>query len=384
MKTLIKDALLLDANREYEKRDVLIEDELISEIAETIDAAGADRIIELRGNTLLPGFIDSHIHVVNDQKGFHDRGLLAWAYNGQTTIRELGILRIFELDDYLAWLKEHQGAQYPHVVTTGKYIAVEGGYGARSGMIIETAEQAVAGVEFMHERGCPGIKIGYADGGVGGDGPKMAPEIVKALCAAAAERGMFVTAHLTKARSLDILIDCGINEAAHTPDDEIPTDVLKKMVDKNVAMVTTVGDPSLPPANFLLNPPGSTKPLDAIDYALARNIGIATMLKNLREFYKLGGTIAVGTDLLRSSDYIRDARIPVIELKHLSAIGMSLREVVAAATINGARLCRTDKTEGSIDVGKKANLISIPGKLDDFDKLLEPSMVINRGVRIRG
>lgn len=384
MKILLKNAMLLDVNREYEKRDVLLENENIADIAETIDAAEVDKIIELNGYTLLPGFIDSHIHVVNDQKGFHDKGMLAWAYNGQTTVRELGLLRIFELDEYLQWLDKHQSAQYPHVVTTGKYIAIAGGYGSRSGIIIETAEQAVEAVEFMHKHGCPGIKIGYADGGVGGDGPKMDPEIVKSLCQKAAEYGMFVTAHLTKAKSLDILVDCGINEAAHTPDDEIPLSLLQKMVDKNVAMITTVGDPTVPPAAFLLNPPGSTEPLDAIDYALERNIGIAMMLKNLREFYKLGGTIAVGTDLLRSSDYVTDARIPVVELKHLSAIGMSLREVVAAATINGAKLCHTDDMEGSIDIGKRANLIAIHGKLDDFDKLLEPSLVINKGVKIRG
>jgi 5-methylthioadenosine/S-adenosylhomocysteine deaminase len=61
---LIKNALILNPNNFEEKRQsVLIKDDLISEIAEEIDESNADKIIDASGKILLPGFVNTHTHL---------------------------------------------------------------------------------------------------------------------------------------------------------------------------------------------------------------------------------------------------------------------------------------------------------------------------------
>ena len=61
---LIKNALILNPNNFEEKRQsVLIKDDLISEIADEIDESNADKIIDASGKILLPGFVNTHTHL---------------------------------------------------------------------------------------------------------------------------------------------------------------------------------------------------------------------------------------------------------------------------------------------------------------------------------
>ena len=61
--TLIKDAIIVTQNgkREVKRGNILIKGNRISEIGET--STDADRIIEADGNIVLPGFINTHCHV---------------------------------------------------------------------------------------------------------------------------------------------------------------------------------------------------------------------------------------------------------------------------------------------------------------------------------
>lgn len=62
MKTLLKNANIYDGTgAEAFTADVLIEDDVISAVAEHIEAE-VDRVIELEGKSLAPGFIDAHSH----------------------------------------------------------------------------------------------------------------------------------------------------------------------------------------------------------------------------------------------------------------------------------------------------------------------------------
>ena len=61
---LIKNALILNPNNfENKKQSLLIKDDLIAEIAETIDEGNVDKIIDAEGKILLPGLINTHTHV---------------------------------------------------------------------------------------------------------------------------------------------------------------------------------------------------------------------------------------------------------------------------------------------------------------------------------
>ena len=61
---LIKNALILNPNNfEEKKQSLLIKNDLIAEISEEIDESNVDKIIDANGKILLPGFINTHTHL---------------------------------------------------------------------------------------------------------------------------------------------------------------------------------------------------------------------------------------------------------------------------------------------------------------------------------
>ena len=61
---LIKNALILNPNNfENKKQSLLIKDDLIAEISDEIDDSNADKIIDAEGKILLPGLINTHTHL---------------------------------------------------------------------------------------------------------------------------------------------------------------------------------------------------------------------------------------------------------------------------------------------------------------------------------
>ena len=61
---LIKNAFILSPNTDFkEKQDVLIKDDLIAEISDEIDESNVDKIIDGEGKVLLPGFVNTHTHL---------------------------------------------------------------------------------------------------------------------------------------------------------------------------------------------------------------------------------------------------------------------------------------------------------------------------------
>ncbi|RCO06253.1 dihydroorotase, partial [Bacilli bacterium] len=62
MKIILKNTKRLLPSNELENCEILIEDNQIKEINSTISEV-ADREIDVKGNLVLPGFIDVHIHL---------------------------------------------------------------------------------------------------------------------------------------------------------------------------------------------------------------------------------------------------------------------------------------------------------------------------------
>ena len=61
---LIKNALILNPNNfEEKKQSLLIKNDLIAEISDEIDEGNVDKIIDASGKILLPGFVNTHTHL---------------------------------------------------------------------------------------------------------------------------------------------------------------------------------------------------------------------------------------------------------------------------------------------------------------------------------
>ena len=62
-----------------------------------------------------------------------------------------------------------------------------------------------------------------------------------------------------------------------------------------------------------------------------------------------------------------------------------MAEVIDAATINAAKICKIDDQVGSIAVGKQANIIAVKDAIDEtFEALSHVEFVMNRGQVIKG
>jgi len=110
----------------------------------------------------------------------------------------------------------------------------------------------------------------------------------------------------------------------------------------------------------------------------------AICVDNVARFFKAGGMVAVGTDTMRMESQPHVATMPVGEMKLLYKAGLSVADVIDAATINAAIVCGIFDEVGSIEVGKKANIIAVKDEIDEtFDALSHVEFVMNRGVVIK-
>ncbi len=395
MKTLLKHAALLDASYQGEIFDVLVENDKIFAIGK--DLPMGDSVIDLAGYTLLPGFIDAHIHVATKEDCFPDEPLLAWAHNGVTTVRELGMLCTRSMEDYAPWIAEQNcRPETARLIATGKYIDVPGGYGAGPeprrvmGTMISNAQEAAAAVDAAKAAGFSGIKIGIADGMP--DAPRMTDEEITAICQRAKALGMWTACHIGTSDSLETMIRCGIGEAGHTPSDPMSDELIANMVEKGIPMDTTVGDPDKgiePPPGMDLpggpgGPGGMPMMFDPEKMAAEQKEKQANKRENLRRNYKAGGKLVLGTALVPSRSFYKDATIPTGEMRQLLAAGIPFQEIIKAGTISAAEVVGTDQEEGTITVGKSANLIAVKGQVDDsFAALKQVALVMHYGKIIR-
>ena len=237
-------------------RDVLIRDGLVAEVGSGLDAPGGVPVLDLAGHTCLPGLIDMHAHVVEQQEDTHDlsvyltrseeeslahgrplavKTLLA----GFTTVRNVGV--------YYGWtsrrLRDEIAAGQaigPRMEVAGFYLTVPGGGGdlllpgldesdipahLRLGVargpaaFREKAEAAIAGGADVIKVIASGAVLAY--GGVPG-APEMTREELDAVVAVARAAGVPVTAHAHGAQSIKDAILAGVDTIEHASliDDE--------------------------------------------------------------------------------------------------------------------------------------------------------------------
>ena len=94
--------------------------------------------------------------------------------------------------------------------------------------------------------------------------------------------------------------------------------------------------------------------------------------------------MAVGTDFMFENPPYQTVGIPVHELRLLRKAGLSLDEIIRAATIDSARVCGVAGETGSIEEGKRADIIAVSAPVDDTFRAFETiPFVMNRGSIIK-
>ncbi|WP_044893832.1 dihydroorotase [Bacillus alveayuensis] len=110
MAIILKNGKWLNENGEFEKVEVKIEDDKISEIAPDIMGDEIDEIIDVQGSFIAPGFIDLHVHL-REPGGEHKEtiatGTLAAAKGGFTTVAAMPNTRpVPDTKEQMEWLQQ--------------------------------------------------------------------------------------------------------------------------------------------------------------------------------------------------------------------------------------------------------------------------------------
>lgn len=322
------------------------------------------KVIDLDGKTILPGFINSHVHINYANPNY----IKTWLNSGITTIRDMGILDNTEILESIEKRKTILNTyEFPRLIIAGKFLTAPGGYGGSNPIRISTKEEVVQKVDELLGMGCDLIKTVLEDGydpstfGL----PKLNPDILKSICDEAHKKGAWVSAHVSQAKNLEILVEAGINEAAHNVYDKISDELLVKMVKKNVWMTPTMN---------LYKSFSDKYGADFYD----------TCVDNLIRFIKFGGKIAIGTDFIEEDLPWFESGMPLYELQLLKDVGLTNMEIIIAATKNASEIIGLSDTIGTIEKNKLADIIVVNGNpLVDLKCLKNISLVIKDGEVIK-
>ena len=368
---LLKNGILWDTKKMV---DILIDDERIVQIVPGQSLGAVDaRIIDLTGKTILPGFFNAHVHLYGVRGPLPDELLHRFVLGGVTTVRDMGVTSTITFEEYQKWLTQRTGPEYPSVISAGKFICGTNTYGAvhPSGALIgdvidDTPEQAKLAVDHMVDTGAALIKTGL-DYGMDPAKPLdyLPEEVFRAICSRARERGVPSSAHITKTDNFLRAAQWGLTESAHVTH--------SPMTDEEVALIAASGM-------------AFTATLSIFDMVSAET-GEKIMddaLSNTRRLYRAGVPMAVGTDFMFENHPYQTAGIPIHELRLLHRAGLTVDEIIRAATIDSAGICGRADVTGSIEAGKQADLVAVSGAIDEtFQALENMAFVMHRGTIIK-
>lgn len=392
MQTLIENVNIINPFEEIKtNQNVLIENNLIKEISSQKINANAN-IIDGDDNYLLSGFIDCHTHIF--AKGFHKQENMAnplglHFYNavphslqtinaGVTTIRDCGSadlsFKMAQQQKLFAAPKIHLSIT-PLVMTGGHFdLLLPSGWdmeiiypGFPKGRC-DGVEEVLKKTREVKRAGADFIKV-MASGGVltTNSSPEFAQfnkkELKTIVCEAKAN-DMKVSAHCHSLKGMNNCIDAGFSSIEHGT--FIDKKTSKRMVEKDVSLV-----PTLLVHQFLYE--NGFPEWDS--YADEKTEKLKEIVKvhkeNIRVAYEQGVNILMGTD----SGVIPHGH-NLEELKHLTDIGMSEAEAIAAGTVRAAEFLGFDNL-GLVRKNYVADLILVNSNpLDDITCLSDNDNIL--------
>ena len=356
------------------------------------------RVVDLGDATLLPGFIDAHVHIADEgsENPYRDfyQGMLRFpveqAYYaeqyahatlaaGFTTVRVLGAGDWVDIG--LRNAINDGVVQGPRIIAAAHAIGSPGGHCDQSPFppdrvkplgpidgVCSGPESCREAVREQMKWGTDVIKI-CASGGVFSESdplkvPQLTPAELEAIIGEAHRWGRKVAAHAHGDEAARLAVEAGVDSIEHGS--FLTAETLKLMKQKGVYLVPTRM------AGWWSDQHAGSYPPPIARKAKMTATAHAEMMKNA---LRIGVPIAFGTDS-GVSPHGMNAK----EFSLLVGSGMSPAAALIAATRESARLLGVDGDTGTIEVGKSADLVAVPGNvLDNISATEHPSFVMARG-----
>ncbi|WP_433361198.1 amidohydrolase family protein [Actinoplanes sp. CA-142083] len=350
-----------------------------------VAGSSGGEIVDLGDATLLPGLIDTHVHLAFDASADpvaslaardDAAALAAMAAAGRTALAA-GITTVRDLGDrdYLT-LGLRGRADMPTIVASGPPITTPDGHcHFLGGPAAPEPSALLAAVRERAARGVDVVKV-MASGGTMTPGTRQetsqfTTEQLRVIVAEAHRLGLPVTAHAHGTEAIRSALDAGVDGMEHVSfwsadgvDD--PGDLIGRIAASRVAVGITAG---VAPVEGVAPPP----------VILMR---MPRIIANTRALYEAGAHLLIGTDagigLPKPHDVLRHA------LAQTAMIGVHPADAIRLATATAAEACGLGASKGRLAPGYDADILAVDGNpLEDLTALQRVRAVFARGVRVK-
>jgi imidazolonepropionase-like amidohydrolase len=343
------------------------------------------RRVALAG-TLLPGFIDTHVHFAVPGGGLNVGMLMrlpppvrvlqiaasmhATVDAGVTTVRDLGFL-----GPKLAMMATTGATPAPRLLNAIAMLSSTGGHGdvpLPAGVdltdlfnvldlrmsVADGPDEVTKHARQLMRDGAQVVKVA-ATGGIStpADGPDdvgFSPAELRAVVETASSRGRRVAAHSEGTQGIANAVDAGVHSIEHGTG--LTPDIADRMAERGAFLVPTL---------TVLSETGDAALMGQQIYQKAARWREAGS-EAVRMAVKAGVRIATGTD---AGLGIRHGQ-NLIELAHLVDAGLSPMAAIMAGTATAADVCGLGDQIGTLEPGKRADLVVAAGNPLDDIKLL--------------
>lgn len=408
MNTAYTNCIILDGTENMTPqrgKAILTEGGVITDIVpDSAIPAGFEKV-DLGGRYILPGLINLHVHLAGSGKpkqkqsdpvklvklitsnslmrtlgkkmvaGYAKTQLMS----GVTTIRTVG--GIADFDTFVRDSINSGRLTGPRILASNMAVSVHGGHMAGSlAYEAATPEEAAAFVDKIAREKPDIIKLMITGGvldaeKVGEPGVlRMPPELVKAACDRAHELGFKVAAHVESPEGVKVALENGVDSIEHGAK---PTDdIINLFKERNAFQVSTLS-PALPFALF-------DRSISHATYEQQENgkivfDGIISLAKACLEN---GIPVGLGTDT--ACPYVTQYDMWRELCYFVKYCGVSKKFALYSATLLNATLAGVGDETGSIEKGKKAEMIvTRENPLENLQALRNLDMVIMRENIIR-
>jgi imidazolonepropionase-like amidohydrolase len=377
---------------------VVNEGRIVSVSPGHLPPAPGGQLIDLKDRTVLPGLIDSHVHLDSDRAG--NEGLLTEftenlplrsleaQWNGMKTLRA-GFTTVRNLGDRGGVTMALRDAiargwvMGPRIVDAGMSLSTSGGHMDGRNLVndetdahtdhsnvCDGVESCRRAVRLQVSRGADVIKFATTGGVNSGTGllTRMEEDEARALVQTAKAYRRKVAVHAHGKEGVKLALRAGVDSIEHGT--EMDEEVIRLFRQSGAYYV-----PTLSTVNGYLErlakDPNAYAP--SVRKQIDWRIGITG--QSLAKAFPAGVKIAFGTDA-GVSKHGRNAD----EFELMVKYGMPPAEALKAATVNAADLLGLASEIGTIEPGKSADIIAVAGDpLADVTVLKKVEFVMARG-----
>ena len=404
--TILKAARLIDTAREtvQEQAAILLDGDTVRQIgtAETVHAPEGAPVHEIDYGeaTILPGLVDSHVHLngIGDGRAgdelanLPDEILTVQAaenarrhlYSGVTTLRDCGAKN--RTTFLLREAVEMGIVPAPRLVLAGRPVAIIGGHLSYFGTTATGVDECRAAVRQLIKEGADFIKI-TATGGSTRTSHPLRPsfnlEELRAICEEAHRFGKHAAAHCASSQGMVNSLDAGIDTIIHgvhkDPDgaDTYRPDISERIAEQGVFVNPTLGQ-GVARIRMLEDMESLTAEQQAELDTFRQNSD--ARMDHFARMRGAGVVMAAGSDSAWSYYPMGDYQT---DIEAHAMAGMSNMEAIVSATRDAARSCCADSIVGTLEPGKQADVLVVSGNpIEDLPALRQVADVFLAGKRI--